>query len=89
MERLLEGIAKQRAHTAILDLTGVAVVDTHVAGTMLRAARAARLLGAQLILTGIGPEVAQALVHLQADMRGVVTLGDLQSGIAYALRSAG
>lgn len=89
MERLLEGIVKQRAHTAILDVTGVAVVDTHVASALLQAARAARLLGAELILTGIGPEVARALVELEADMSGIVTLGDLESGIAHALRSAG
>jgi PAS domain S-box-containing protein len=89
MERLLEGIVKQRAHTAILDVTGVAVVDMHVASALLQAARAARLLGSALILTGIGPEMARALVELQADMSGIVTLGDLESGVFHALRSAG
>jgi rsbT co-antagonist protein RsbR len=84
METLLEGIAAQQAETAILDITGVRVVDTQVADALLRAAQAAMLLGARVILTGISGEVAQALVHLGADMRGIQTLSNLQSGIAYA-----
>lgn len=89
MEKLLEGIVERQAHTAILDVTGVRVIDSEVADGLLRAARAAKLLGAQVILTGIGPHIAQTLVHLQADLSGVVTRSDLQSGIAYALRKAG
>jgi rsbT co-antagonist protein RsbR len=88
MEKLLDGIVKQRARAAILDITGVQMVDSRAADALLRVARAARLLGAQLILTGIGPDIAQALVHLEADMTGVVTRANLQSGIAYALRGA-
>jgi rsbT co-antagonist protein RsbR len=84
METLLEGIAAQQAETAILDITGVRVVDTQVADALLRAAQAATLLGARVILTGISGEVAQALVHLGADMRSIQTLSNLQSGIAYA-----
>jgi PAS domain S-box-containing protein len=85
MEALLEGISEQQAETAILDITGVKVVDTQVASALLRAAQAARLLGTRVVLTGIGAEVAQALVHLGADMQGIVTLSNLQSGIAYAM----
>lgn len=85
MEALLKGIAAMRAHTAILDITGVRVINVEVAGALVRAARAARLLGARVVLTGIGPEVATALVELHMDMDGIVTRGTLRSGIAYAL----
>jgi len=85
LEALLDGIGKQRAHTAILDITGVRVVDAHVASALISAARAARLLGARVLLTGIRPEIAQTLVALGTDLAGVVTLATLESGIAYAL----
>lgn len=85
LEALLDGISKQRAHTAIVDITGVRVVDSQVASALVGAARAARLLGARVVLTGIRPEVAQTLVGLGADLTGIVTLGTLQSGIAHAL----
>lgn len=85
MEALLEGINTQQAEIAILDITGVKVVDTQVASALLRTARAAELLGAHVILTGISAEVAQALVHLGAGLGGVITRSNLQSGIAYAL----
>jgi len=81
---LLEGIAGSRAQVAILDITGVAVVDTQVANALIRAAQAVKLLGAQVVLTGIRPEVAQTLVGLGADLSGIITRGNLQSGIAYA-----
>jgi rsbT co-antagonist protein RsbR len=86
MESLLQGIAGQRARAAILDITGVRVVDTQVADALVSAARAARLLGAEVVLTGISAAVAQTLVALQTDLHDIVTLGTLQSGIAYALR---
>lgn len=88
METLLQGISDLQAETAILDITGVRVVDTQVANALLRAAQAAKLLGARVVLTGISAEVAQALVHLGADLGGIVTRSDLQSGIAYALEQA-
>lgn len=86
METLLAGIARQQARVAILDITGVRVVDTQVANGLVGAARAARLLGAQVVLTGISPAVAQTLVSLQLDLGDLVTLSTMQSGIAYALR---
>jgi hypothetical protein len=55
----------------------------------VRTAQAVRLLGAQVVLTGIQPQIAQTLVHLGADMHGIVTRSTLQSGIAYALHGAG
>ncbi|MDW8405440.1 PAS domain S-box protein [Chloroflexus sp.] len=86
METLLEGVARYRARIAILDITGVRVVDTQVAGALIRAAQAARLLGAQVIITGIGPEVAQTLVHIGAELTNMVAKPNLQEGIAFALR---
>jgi rsbT co-antagonist protein RsbR len=84
MDALLEGIAQTRARVAILDITGVPVVDTQVANALIRAAQSVRLLGAQVILTGIRPEVAQTLVGLGADLSGITTRSSLQSGIACA-----
>jgi rsbT co-antagonist protein RsbR len=86
MEALLAGVAERRAKTAILDITGVPVVDTQVANALIRAAQAARLLGAEVILTGIRPEVAQTLVGLGVDLNTIITRSSLQSGIAYAAR---
>jgi rsbT co-antagonist protein RsbR len=86
IETLLEGVSASRATVAILDITGVQVVDTQVANALLRAAQAVRLLGTEVLLTGIRPEVAQTLVGLGLDLSGITTLASLQSGIAYALR---
>jgi rsbT co-antagonist protein RsbR len=83
---LLEGVARHRARAAILDITGVAVVDSHVAGMLLQAVAAARLLGARVILTGVRPDVAGALVSLGVDMSGVTTAASLQRGFMSALR---
>jgi rsbT co-antagonist protein RsbR len=84
IETLLQGIAASGALVAILDITGVPVVDTQVADALIRAAQAVKLLGAQVVLTGIRPEVAQTLVGLGTDLRGIITRSSLQSGIAYA-----
>jgi rsbT co-antagonist protein RsbR len=87
-QALLDGLANSRAHTAILDITGVRAVDSHVAGALLQSARAARLLGARVIITGIRPEVAQALVQIGTDWTGIETLSTLQAGVALALSRA-
>ncbi|KAB8141618.1 STAS domain-containing protein [Chloroflexia bacterium SDU3-3] len=86
MGALLEGVAAQHARTVILDITGVPIVDTQVANALIHASQAVKLLGAQVVLTGIRPEVAQTIVGLGVELGGVVTLSSLQSGIAYALR---
>ncbi|HTN82428.1 MAG TPA: STAS domain-containing protein [Sorangium sp.] len=85
MEKLLDGIVQHQFHTAILDVTGVRDVDAESADALLRIARAARLLGAQLVLTGIGPDTAQTLVDLGLDLSGITTRSTLQAGIAHAL----
>lgn len=85
METLLEGIARHHSDVAILDITGVQVVDTQVANALIRAAQAVKLLGARVILTGIRPQIAQTLVQLGVDLRGITTHSTLQAGIAAAL----
>jgi anti-anti-sigma factor len=87
METLLEGVAAHHAEMVILDITGVQVVDTQVANTFIRAAQAVQLLGAQVMLTGIGPNIAQTLVQLGVDLSGMLTRGSLQAGIADALQA--
>lgn len=85
MEVLLEGISLHQAEVVLLDISGVRVVDTQVADALLRVARAVKLLGAQIILTGISSEIAQTIVHLGADMSQISTQADLQAGLRYAL----
>lgn len=86
MEALLEGIAQYQSDIAILDITGVSVVDTQVANALIQSAQAVRLLGARVILTGIGPAMAQTLVHLGVDLSTLETRGSLQSAVVEALR---
>src|SRR5262245_26677383 len=84
-ETLLQGLAIHHARVALLDITGVPVVDIEVAQGLLRAAQAAQLLGARVVLTGIRPEVAQTLVGIGADLREIVTSSTLQNGIRAAM----
>lgn len=89
METLLEGITRQRAHTAILDVTGVRTLDRDAADALVQVASAGRLLGARVILTGISPDIAQTLVTLEGGMlRGITMRATLQTGIAEALAHA-
>jgi rsbT co-antagonist protein RsbR len=85
IEALLEGLTTHSADIAIIDITGVPLVDTQVADALLRSAQAVRLLGAQVVLTGIRPEVAQTLVGIGVSLADIVTRSTLQSGIAYAI----
>jgi rsbT co-antagonist protein RsbR len=84
MERLLEGVVQHQAETVILDLTGVPVVDVAVANGVLAMARAAELLGARVVLTGIRPELARTIVDVAIDLGDVQTFGTLRDGVAYA-----
>ncbi len=88
-ERLLQNISQLRAHSVIIDITGVPVVDTGVAQHLLQTAQAAQLLGASVILVGISPEIAQTVVQLGINIGNLVTLSNLQAGIAYALKRKG
>ncbi|EYF03941.1 PAS domain-containing protein [Chondromyces apiculatus] len=85
VETLLRGISEQQARIAILDVTGVPQAGAEVTEAILRAARSVKLLGAEVILTGVRPSVAQALIELGADLAGISTLGTLERGVAHAL----
>jgi anti-anti-sigma regulatory factor len=84
-ETLLDGIASQRARIAILDITGVKLVDQQVAQAIVLTAQAARMLGTTVMLTGISPIVAQVLVELGIDTSQIVTHNTLKNGIAAAM----
>ena len=86
LETLLKGVSSSSARVAIVDVTGVQVVDTHVADMLMRAARSVRLLGAEVVITGVRAGVAQVLVGLGADFDDVVTRRNLQDGIEFAER---
>lgn len=85
---LLEEVQRRRASMTIIDITGVPTLGLAVADALVRTAQAVRLLGARVMLTGIRPEVAQALVGLGVDLQGITTHGTLQAGIAQATRGA-
>jgi rsbT co-antagonist protein RsbR len=89
MEALLESVAERNARVVLLDITGVPVVDTSVAHYLIQAARSVRLLGAEIVLVGIRPEIAQTIVQLGVDLSGIVTMADLQGGVAYAFQRLG
>ncbi len=89
MDDLLAAITRSQARFAILDLTGVDVVDTSTAGHMLGLINAVRLLGAEGIITGIRPNVAQTVVSLGLDLSKVTTLATLRDGLALAMRKLG
>lgn len=86
MANLLETIERQRANCVILDITGVPIVDTQVAQHLLQAAHACRLLGCEVVLVGVGVEIAQTLVQLGVDLSKLRTLANLQAGIAWAFK---
>ena len=88
-ERLLEAISAQQAEIVIIDITGVPVIDTNTANHLLMTTRAANLLGSRVVLVGIGAEIAQTIVHIGIELQGLVTLANLQAGIAYALGQIG
>ncbi|MDM8519177.1 STAS domain-containing protein [Anaerolineales bacterium HSG6] len=89
MRTMLQGISDHRAKVIILDITGVAVVDTGVAAHLDKTIQAARLKGARTILTGISDAVAETIIDLGIDWSNVETLRDLQTGLMVALQSLG
>lgn len=85
VSELLNEIQKHQARIAILDITGVPIIDTETARVLLTAASAARLLGTETLLVGIRPEIAQVIVSIGIDFSSLRTYADLESGIAYVL----
>jgi len=89
MEKLLETLVATGADHAVLDITGVPTVDTEVAQHLLKTVSAARLLGAECIVSGIRPQVAQTIVSLGIEFGDIATKATLADALAYALRRAG
>jgi len=89
MENLLQRIVETGASIAILDITGVPTVDTLVAQHLLKAVAAARLMGADCIISGIRPQIAQTIVHLGVDLGNVTTKATLADAFRVALERTG
>jgi len=89
MESLLEKIVSTGAGIAVIDITGVPTVDTLVAQHLLKTVAAARLMGAECIISGIRPQIAQTIVHLGVELQGVVTKATLADAFAVALERSG
>jgi rsbT co-antagonist protein RsbR len=88
-DSLLGSIRENRARVVVMDITGVAAVDSKVANHLLQTVAAARLMGSQVIVTGLSADVAQALVALGVDLGKINTMADLQSGLEAAERVLG
>ncbi|HXF57421.1 MAG TPA: STAS domain-containing protein [Actinomycetota bacterium] len=88
-ERLLRGIEAHRARLVVLDITGVPAVDSAVANHLLQTVRAARLMGATVVVTGMSAANAQTLVRIGVDLSGLNTVGDLRGGLEEADRLLG
>lgn len=89
MENLLQAIVDRQADVVIVDITGVKTVDTQVAQHLLRTAAAVRLMGAQCIISGIKPKIAQTMVELGVDVGEVQTRSSIRSALGDALRTVG
>ncbi|WP_322489793.1 DICT sensory domain-containing protein [Chloroflexus sp.] len=89
MEHLLTSIAERAADVVIIDITGVPLVDSAVANYLLQTIRAARLLGTQVIITGIRAAIAQTMINLGIDLGSIMTRNTLREGIAAALAVLG
>jgi rsbT co-antagonist protein RsbR len=89
MESLLEMIVETGSTVAIIDITGVPTVDTLVAQHLIKTVAAARLMGAECIISGIRPQIAQTIVHLGIDLQGVQTKASMADAITVALARLG
>jgi len=89
MENLLQSIAETHSAIAIIDITGVPLVDTLVAQHLLKTVAATRLMGAECIISGIRPQIAQTIVHLGVELGDVTTKATLADALAVALQRTG
>jgi rsbT co-antagonist protein RsbR len=89
MESLLQKIVDTESQIAIIDITGVPTVDTLVAQHLLKTVTAIRLMGADCIISGVRPQIAQTIVHLGVDLQGVTTKANLADALALALKRTG
>ncbi|MFD9381077.1 STAS domain-containing protein [Streptomyces sp. NPDC059999] len=86
MENLLQSIADHEARVAIIDITGVSTVDTAVARHLMHTVRAVRLMGADCVISGIRPRIAQTIAHLGIDLSGILTRASLADALSEAMR---
>lgn len=86
MENLLKSIVETNSNIAIVDITGVPMVDTQVAQNLLKTVMAAKLMGTQCIVSGIRPQIAQTMVHLGVDFGDIITKATLADALAQAFR---
>lgn len=89
MESLLQRIVDTGSEIAIIDITGVPTVDTLVAQHLLKTVTAIRLMGADCIISGIRPQIAQTIVHLGVDLEGITTKANLADALSLALKRSG
>lgn len=89
MDKLLQTVASRQSRFVILDITGVEIVDTKTADHLIKVARAARLLGAVCLLSGVRPAVAQTLVEIGVDLASIVTVATLRDALRECLRRMG
>jgi rsbT co-antagonist protein RsbR len=89
METLLQRIVDSGAQLAIIDITGVPTVDTLVAQHLLKTVSAIRLMGAECIISGIRPQIAQTIVHLGIELQGIASKANLADALALALQQTG
>jgi rsbT co-antagonist protein RsbR len=89
MENLLQKIVETGSAIAIIDITGVPIVDTLVAQHLLKTVAAARLMGADCIISGIRPQIAQTIVHLGVDLKDVITKATLSDALSIAFQRTG
>ncbi len=86
LETLLRGVVERRVRVAILDVTSVPTLPPEAASGLLKAVGALRLVGVEMVITGVRPALARSLVDIGVDMSGVVLRRTLQSGVAFALQ---
>jgi rsbT co-antagonist protein RsbR len=89
MEKMLDALVRTEAEHAVIDITGVPTVDTEVAQHLLKTVMAAKLMGAECVITGIRPQIAHTIVSLGIEFGDVLTKQTLADGLAYALDRSG
>ena len=89
MERLLQRLTESQSAVALLDITGVPTIDTQTAQHLIETIKAVRYIGAEVVLTGVRPVIAQTLVHLGVDLSTVITRSSLRAGLREALNLLG
>jgi rsbT co-antagonist protein RsbR len=89
MEALLQAIVDTESGLAIIDITGVPTVDTLVAQHLIKTVTAIRLMGAECIISGIRPQIAQTIVHLGIDLTGITTKATLADALSVAMKQTG